>query len=60
MDDIRAITSDDDLAWAIGEIGSYFDKPPEFGTAEADRFDRLSALIEAYENRYYPVEARMN
>lgn len=57
MDDIRAIRNDEDLAWAIGEVAQYFDNPPDFGTPEADRFDILSALIEAYEDKHYPIEA---
>lgn len=57
MDNIRPIRTDEDLAWAIGEIGRYFDALPEAGTAEADRFDVLADLIEAYENRTYPITA---
>ena len=57
MDNIRAIRNDEDLAWAIGEVEQYFDSPPALGTSDADRFDILSALIEAYEDRHYPIEA---
>ncbi|AEG03325.1 type II toxin-antitoxin system HigA family antitoxin [Sinorhizobium meliloti WSM1022] len=57
MDNIRAIRNDDDLAWAIHEVSKYFDQPPETGTEEADRFDILSTLIEAYENEHHPIEA---
>jgi HTH-type transcriptional regulator/antitoxin HigA len=56
MDNIRPIRSDDDLKWAIAEINPYFDKPPEKGTPEADRFDVLADLIEAYENRNFPID----
>jgi HTH-type transcriptional regulator/antitoxin HigA len=54
---IRAIRTDADLDWALSEIEQYFDTPPTPGTEEADRFDILTDLIEAYENREYPVEA---
>jgi HTH-type transcriptional regulator/antitoxin HigA len=57
MNNIRAIRNDEDLAWAIGEVEQYFGNPPAFGTPDADRFDILSALIEAYEDRHYPIEA---
>ncbi len=57
MENIRAIRNDEDLAWAIGEVEVYFDNPPALDTTEADRFDILSALIEAYEDRYYPIDA---
>lgn len=57
MDNIRALRNDADLAWAIAEVSVYFENPPEVGTEDADRFDVLSTLIEAYENDHYPVEA---
>ena len=34
----------------------YFGHEPEPGTWEADRFDVLSSLIEAYEAKAWPVE----
>ncbi|CAN5655239.1 type II toxin-antitoxin system HigA family antitoxin [soil metagenome] len=57
MRDIRPIHDDDDLAWAIGEVSVYFEHPPEPGSDEADRFDVLSDLIEAHENKHHPVSA---
>lgn len=57
MKNIRALRDDADLAWAIGEISVYFDRPPPLGSEDADRFDVLGDLIEAYENRHHPVEA---
>ncbi|MEH7907756.1 helix-turn-helix domain-containing protein [Rhizobium laguerreae] len=56
MNNIRPIKTAADLEWAIGEITPYFDNPPEQGTAEADRFDVLADLIEAYENRHFTAE----
>jgi HTH-type transcriptional regulator / antitoxin HigA len=55
MENIRPIKNDDDLAWAIADVGQYFDNIPEPGTDAADRFDVLSALIEDYENKYHPI-----
>ena len=57
MENIRPIRTDADLAWALAEIAPYFDAPPPAGSREADRFDVLADLIEAYENRMHPVEA---
>ena len=54
---LRAIRTDEDLDWALAETERYFDTPPKPGTPEADRFDILTDLIEAYENREYPIEA---
>ena len=56
MDNIRPIRTDADLEWAISEIEPYFDRPPEKGSAEADRFDVLSDLIEAYESRSFAAD----
>jgi HTH-type transcriptional regulator/antitoxin HigA len=53
--DIRALHNDADYAWALGEIARYFDKEPEPGTAEGDRFDVLATLIEAYEARRFAI-----
>jgi HTH-type transcriptional regulator/antitoxin HigA len=53
---IRPIKSEADLDWALKEIELYFDNPPRRGSPEADRFDVLATLIEAYENVHYPIE----
>lgn len=52
---IRPIRNDADYDWAIAEVSVYFDNPPAVGSTEADRFDVLADLIEAYENRLYPI-----
>ena len=57
MDNIRPLRTDDDLAWAVSEIEQYFINEPEPGSADADRFDVLAALIEAYEDRQHAIEA---
>lgn len=53
--DIRPIRCDDDLTWALAEIGRYFDDPPAKGTPEADRFDVLCTLVSAYEAEAFPI-----
>lgn len=57
MKPVRPIRNDTDLAWAIGEITPYFEAPPTEGSADADRFDILAGLIEAYEARHHAIEA---
>lgn len=57
MKEIRPIRTQADLDWALGEIEPYFDAPPAAGSEEADRFDILSDLIEAYENRTVALAA---
>lgn len=54
---IRALRTEADYDWALAEIETYFDNEPAPGTAEADRFDVLATLIEAYEARHWPIEA---
>lgn len=55
MENIRPIKTENDYKWAIAEITGYFEHQPEPGTPEADRFDVLATLIEAYENEHYPI-----
>ncbi|MCK8786734.1 XRE family transcriptional regulator [Roseomonas sp. NAR14] len=55
--DIRPLRTEADYDWALREVESYFDNEPEPGTPEADRFDVLSSLIEAYEAKVWPIEA---
>ncbi|WP_244480734.1 helix-turn-helix domain-containing protein [Mesorhizobium sp. Root157] len=57
MENIRPIKTEDDYNWAVAEITRYFEKEPEVGSADGDRFDVLSDLIEAYENKHYPISA---
>ena len=56
MKNIRAIRTEADYDWALAEIEQYFLKEPEPGTAAAERFDVLAALIEAYEAKHWPIE----
>ncbi len=54
--DIRPIRTEQDYDWALAEVAQYFSDVPAEGTPEADRFDVLSELIDAYENRNWPIE----
>ncbi len=55
--DIRPIRTPQDYDWALAEIARYFEREPEVGTPDADRFNVLAELINAYENKNYPIEA---
>jgi HTH-type transcriptional regulator/antitoxin HigA len=55
MRNIRALHNEADYDWALQEIERYFDKEPARGTPEADRFDVLATLIEAYEAKHWPI-----
>lgn len=54
--DVRPLRSEADYEWALKEISRYFEHQPEEGTAEGDRFDVLATLIEAYEDRHWPID----
>lgn len=53
--DIRPIKTDVDYEWALAEVTRYFEQQPEPGSIEGDRFDVLSDLIAAYEERHFPL-----
>ena len=55
--DVRPIKTEADYEWALAEIDQYFAEQPEPGTPDGDRFDVLADLIEAYENRNWPIAA---
>lgn len=57
MENIRPIKTEADHDWAIARIAGYFENEPEVGSPEGDRFDVLATLIEAYEDKHYPIEA---
>jgi HTH-type transcriptional regulator / antitoxin HigA len=54
--DVRALHTEADYDWALGEISGYFAEPPRVGSQAAARFDVLADLIEAYERRAWPIE----
>src|SRR6185437_7681079 len=55
--DIRPIRDEADYDWALAEIAQYFENEPARGSEAGARFDVLSELIAAYENRVWPIEA---
>ncbi len=56
MRNVRPLRSEEDYDWALEEIAGYFERPPKPGSAEADRFDLLAAVMEAYEEKHWPIE----
>ncbi|HKX08375.1 MAG TPA: hypothetical protein VJN67_09285 [Stellaceae bacterium] len=54
---LQPIRSEADYDAALAEITTYFEHEPAPGSAEADRFDVLAALIKAYEDEHWPIEA---
>lgn len=56
MKNVRPIRTEADYNWALAEIARYFEREPEPGSAEGDRFDVLAALIEGYEAKRWPID----
>jgi HTH-type transcriptional regulator/antitoxin HigA len=54
--DIKPIRTEADYKAALKEISALMEHDPEMGTTEGDRLDILSTLVEAYENRHFPMD----
>jgi len=54
--DIRQIRTEADYDWALKEIEAYFINEPALGSPEAERFDVLATLIEAYEEKHWHID----
>jgi HTH-type transcriptional regulator/antitoxin HigA len=54
--DVRPIHNKADYKAALKATSSYFDNQPEPGTDDADRFEILLTLIQAWESKHFPVE----
>ena len=53
MMDLRPIHNERDYDWAVREVARYFEAEPAPGTADGDRFEVLSTLIKAYEDKRF-------
>jgi HTH-type transcriptional regulator/antitoxin HigA len=53
---IHPIHSDGDYREALKKVSALFDNEPEPGTPEADYFEIMITLIEAYESKQFPVD----
>lgn len=54
--DIRPIRTDADYQQALAAVAPYFEREPEPGTEEGDRFEILLALIQAWESRHVRID----
>lgn len=54
--DIRPIRTEADYDWALSQIEGYFQREPQPGTLDGDRFEVLSTLVEAYEKNHWPIQ----
>lgn len=53
--DVRPLRTDADHKWALQELDRYFDREPEPGTPDGDRFEVLTTLVCAYEDAHHPI-----
>lgn len=53
--ELKPIRTEEQYEAALREASVYFDKEPEPGTEEGDRFEVLLMLIEKYEAAQYPI-----
>ena len=51
----RPLVDEKEYGQALAEIAAYFANEPERGTAEARRFDELTNLIRAYEDKHWRI-----
>lgn len=51
--DIRPIKTEADNEAALKEIERLWDAP--YGSPESDKLDILATLVEAYEDKHYPI-----
>ena len=54
---IHPIRTKADYKRALREVSAYFDNEPEPGSADGDRFEILTTLVEAYEAKHFPIDA---
>ena len=54
---IHPIRTKADYKRALREVSAYFDDEPEPGSADGDRFEILTTLVEAYEAKHFPIDA---
>ena len=56
MMEIRPIHSEDDYQTVMREVSAYFEREPDPGTPEGDRFEVLLTLAESYEAKHFPID----
>src|SRR5437899_11505379 len=52
MMDVKPLHNEQDYDWTIRKVTSYFEAEPLAGTANGDRFEVLSTLINEYEDKH--------
>jgi HTH-type transcriptional regulator / antitoxin HigA len=58
MMELKPIRAETAYEAALEQVAPYFNNEPELRPAEADRFEVLVMLIEAYEAKHYRIALR--
>jgi HTH-type transcriptional regulator/antitoxin HigA len=56
MKELRPIRNEKEYAEVLAEVSVFVDNEPKRGTKDADRFELLLMLVEAYEAKYYSID----
>lgn len=54
---LKPIRTEQDYDVALREASAFFNKEPEPGSPDGDRFEMLAMLIEDYEQKHYLIDA---
>lgn len=54
--DIKPIRTNDDYQATLKEISALMESDPDLNTPEGDRLDILATLVQAYEQRHFPLD----
>ena len=55
MKELRPIRNEKEYAEVLAEVSAFVDNEPKRGTKDADRFELLLMLVEAYEVKHYSI-----
>jgi HTH-type transcriptional regulator / antitoxin HigA len=55
MKELRPIRNEKEYAEVLAEVSAFVDNEPKRGTKDADRFELLLMLVEAYEAKHYSI-----
>jgi HTH-type transcriptional regulator/antitoxin HigA len=55
MKELRPILNEKEYAEVLAEVSAFVDNEPKRGTKDADRFELLLMLVEAYEAKHYSI-----
>ncbi|WP_114689274.1 transcriptional regulator [Polynucleobacter necessarius] len=55
MQELKLLLNEVEYEAAMAEVVKFFELEPKAGSSDADRFQSLLKLIDAYESKNYPI-----